>query len=112
MNKEELKKQLEKCNRYLELKNSDNLVYDMLDIFGNNEIVYEYIQYANNLQQENKQLKDNWEEIKQFCLDEQIPEEYDEYNSYIEFSNSAYDNVYEKMEELEKGDRNDTIRKI
>lgn len=57
MNEEELKKQLEKCNRYLELKNSDNLVYDMLDIFGNNEMVYEYIQYANNLFQENKQLK-------------------------------------------------------
>lgn len=55
------------------------------------------------LQQENKQLKDNWETIKQYCLDEQIPEEYDEYNSYIEFSNSVYDNILNKMEELEQG---------
>lgn len=55
------------------------------------------------LQQENKQLKDNWDELKEYCLDEQIPEEYDEYNSYIEFSNSVYDNILNKMEELEQG---------
>ena len=53
--------------------------------------------------QENKQLKDNWDELKEYCLDEQIPEEYDEYNSYIEFSNSVYDNILNKMEELEQG---------
>lgn len=60
------------------------------------------------LQQENKQLKEkiedlelNWEIIKQYCLDEQIPEEYDEYNSYIEFSNSVYDDIFNKMENLE-----------
>ena len=52
------------------------------------------------LQQENKILKDNWEIIRQYCLDEQIPEESDEYNSYIEFSNSIYDNILNKMQEI------------
>ncbi len=62
------------------------------------------------IQQENKQLKEknenlelNLEIIRQYCLDEQIPEETDEYNSYIEFSNSVYDNILNKMEELEEG---------
>ena len=59
------------------------------------------------LQQENKQLKDNWEIIRQYCLDEQIPEESDEYNSYIEFSNSVYDNILNKMQELQGSDSNE-----
>lgn len=46
-------------------------------------------------------LVNNWNELKEYCLNEQIPEEYDEYNSYIEFSNSIYENVLEKMQELE-----------
>ena len=50
--------------------------------------------------QENKILKDNWKIIRQYCLDEQIPEESDEYNSYIEFSNSVYDNILNKMQEI------------
>ena len=83
-----------------------------------NEIQYEYGEQVHhyrienlkevfincwNLQQENKQLKDNWNELKEYCLNEQIPEEYDEYNSYIEFSNSVYDNILNKMKELEQG---------
>ena len=52
--------------------------------------------------QENKILKDYWEIIRQYCLDEQILEESDEYNSYIEFSNSVYENVLNKMQEMEK----------
>ena len=45
--------------------------------------------------------KNNWNELKEYCLNEQIPEEYDEYNSYIEFSNNVYENVLNKMQELE-----------
>ena len=59
------------------------------------------------LLKENKQLKDNWEIIRQYCLDEQIPEESDEYNSYIEFSNSVYDNILNKMQELQGSDNNE-----
>ena len=49
-----------------------------------------------------EQLQNNWNELKEYCLNEQIPEEYDEYNSYIEFSNSVYENVLNKMQELEQ----------
>ena len=48
-----------------------------------------------------EQLQNNWNELKEYCLNEQIPEEYDEYNSYIEFSNNVYENVLNKMQELE-----------
>ena len=50
---------------------------------------------------ENIKLQNNWNELKEYCLNEQIPEEYYEYNSYIEFSNSAYEDVLNKMQELE-----------
>lgn len=70
--------------------------------------------YIKQLEQENKKLKEknenlelNWEIIRQYCLDEQIPEESDEYNSYIEFSNSVYDNILNKMQELEGSDGNE-----
>lgn len=64
-----------------------------------------YKNYTNRLQKENKQLKDNWEIIRQYCLDEQIPEESDEYNSYIEFSNNVYDNILNKMQEITGDDK-------
>lgn len=70
----------------------------------------EKIQSLDNLEKQNKQLKEkiedlelNWEIIKQYCLDEQIPEDYPEYNSYIEFSNSIFDDIFNKMEKLEQG---------
>ena len=67
----------------------------------------EKIQNLDNLQQENNKLQNNWNELKEYCLNEQIPEEYDEYNSYIEFSNSVYDNILNKMQELEGSDSNE-----
>jgi hypothetical protein len=51
--------------------------------------------------QEIEKLQNNWNELKEYCLNEQIPEEYDEYNSYIEFSNSVFETVLNKMQELE-----------
>ena len=70
----------------------------------NNDKVVDNVNWENQLlKKENKQLKCNWEIIRQYCLDEQIPEESDEYNSYIEFSNSVYDNILNKMKELEQG---------
>lgn len=54
-------------------------------------------------EEEYEKLEDNWNELEQFCIDEQVPEEYDEYNSYIEFSNSVYENVLNKMEKLKQG---------
>ena len=77
----------------------------------NNDKVVDKVNWENMLlKKENEQLKEknedlelNWEIIRQYCLDEQIPEETDEYNSYIEFSNSVYDNILNKMQELEQG---------
>ena len=77
----------------------------------NNDKVVDKVNWENQLlKKENEQLKEknedlelNWEIIRQYCLDEQIPEESDEYNSYIEFSNSVYDNILNKMQELEQG---------
>lgn len=77
----------------------------------NNDKVVDKINWENQLlKKENKQLKEknedlelNWEIIRQYCLDEQIPEETDEYNSYIEFSNSVYDNILNKIQGLEQG---------
>jgi hypothetical protein len=63
--------------------------------------------YIKNLERENRMLEHNWNELKQYCLDEQIPEEYEEYNSYIEFSNSAYQNILNRMEKLEEGGNNE-----
>ena len=77
----------------------------------NNDKVVDKVNWENQLlKKENEQLKEknedlelNWEIIRQYCLDEQIPEESDEYNSYIEFSNSVYDNILNKMQEIERG---------
>lgn len=68
--------------------------------------IVEHNRIISEKNKETHQLKDNWEIIRQYCLDEQIPEEYDEYNSYIEFSNSVYDNILNKMQELERSDSN------
>ena len=85
----------------------NNYAYDMLVDFELDVIDWNSLfEYIDKLQQENKQLKDNWEIIRQYCLDEQIPEESDEYNSYIEFSNSVYDNILNKMQELQGSDGN------
>ena len=69
--------------------------------------IEEYQKALDETMSEKIDLEDNWEAIKQYCLEEQIPEEYDEYNSYIEFSNSVYDDVLNKMKELEGSDNNE-----
>lgn len=73
--------------------------------FENSDIVYEEMK---KLFEENQELKNNWAAIKEYCLNEQIPEEYDEYNSYIEFSNNAYEKVLNKMQEMESNNANTT----
>ena len=69
-----------------------------------NKLSLDDLEYGKKVKQENRQVKDKWEIIRQYCLDEQIPEESDEYNSYIEFSNSVYDNILNKMQELQGND--------
>ena len=96
-------------------KKYENAVADYESVMFEKEQLKERIKYLERSndrredtileqRQEISDLEDNWETIKQYCLDEQIPEEYDEYNSYIEFSNSVYDNILNKMQELERSD--------
>ena len=85
--------------------NIGNITSDNFNLDGNGKDIQieVYEQLIEQLQQEISDLEDNWEIIRQYCLDEQIPEETDEYNSYIEFSNSVYDNILNKMQEIEQG---------
>ena len=86
-----------KC--FIENPKSYELLYSKNDEIHNEyalseregELLLEYI----------TKLQNNWNELKEYCLNEQIPEEYDEYNSYVEFSNNVYENILEKMQELE-----------
>lgn len=50
------------------------------------------------LQQENEQLKDNWNKLKEFVLKKQVVLFNTEYTCY-----SNYSNVLDKMQELEQG---------
>ena len=98
-------------------KKYENAVADYESVMFEKEQLKERIKYLERSndrredtileqRQEISDLEDNWEIIRQYCLDEQIPEETDEYNSYIEFSNSVYDNILNKMQELEQGSDN------
>lgn len=49
-----------------------------------------------NLQQENKQLKDNWNKLKEFVLKKQAVLFNTEY--------TCYSNILDKMQEIEQGD--------
>ena len=67
------------------------------DIFRNletEEQAFEFLKYIKNLQQENKQLKDNWNELKEYTQ-----EKYD--NPSWASCGARY--VLEKMQELEQG---------
>lgn len=59
-----------------------------------------------DLQKEKQKLKNILNIIEQYCLDEQIPEEYPEYGAFVEVQNMVYDGIYEKIQEL-KGDDNE-----
>lgn len=90
MNNEELDELIEYNLEYLEARNSE-------DIFGGDYTSAVDLKYANKeieqLQQENKQLKDNWNELKEYCK-----------NHYYGITTIG---VLEKMQELERGDSNE-----
>ena len=55
-----------------------------------------------DIKKENKQLKDNWNKLKEFVLKKQAVLFNTEYTCY-----SNYSNVLDKMQELEQGSEND-----
>ena len=58
------------------------------------------IQNLDNLEQENKQLKDNWNKLKEYLHDVDVAIDYSE-NYDRHFIN--YDELIDKMQELEQG---------
>lgn len=80
-----------------EIKTEDilNSVGDMFDVF------LDYVDNSNNeleqLQQENQQLKDNWNKLKEWL----------KYKEEHTIQQNNYYSVLNKMQELEKGDSNE-----
>ena len=72
------------------------------DIFRNletEEQAFEFLKYIKNLQQENKQLKDNWNKLKEY-----ISTEWHSYdNDSVEFEVAR--DILDKMEEMIGGDK-------
>lgn len=54
---------------------------------------------------ENKidQLTNNWNELEEYCLNEQIPSDSVDYNEFIEIRNMAYEDILDKMKEIKGG---------
>ena len=72
------------------------------DIFRNletEEQAFEFLKYIKNLQQENKQLKDNWNKLKEYISNEWYS--YD--NDSVEFEVAR--DILDKMEEMIGGDK-------
>lgn len=65
------------------------------------KILYKYIK---QLQQENKQLKDNWNKLKEYCKENTLCYEVgDDENTKLIGSKIHGLNVLDKMQELEQG---------
>ena len=78
------------------------------DIFRNletEEQAFEFLKYIKNLQQENKQLKDNWNKLKEWL------KEYEEgtygLGSYETGLSDGLGDVIKKMQELQGSDSNE-----
>lgn len=65
--------------------------------YKDQKILYKHIK---QLQQENKKLKDNWNKLREYIV---------ENNKTLCWTNN-YDNILGKMEELQGSDNNDTNR--
>lgn len=85
--KEEIKEILE------ELKN----MYEISELEEQVNNINKIRDYIINLQQENKQLKDNWNKLKEYIV---------ENNKTLCWTNN-YDNILGKMEELQESDSNE-----
>lgn len=71
--------------------------------------IYKNSKEVDKLKQENKQLKDNWNKLKEYLLNVDVVIDYSE-NYDGRFIN--YDELVNKMQELERGVSNEKISKI
>lgn len=79
--------------------NIGNITSDNFNLDGNGKDIQieVYEQLIEQLQQENKQLKDNWNKLKEFIV---------ESNKTLCWTNN-YDSILGKMEELQGSDSNE-----
>ena len=90
--------------------NIGNITSDNFNLDGNGkDIQIEfYEQLIEQLQQENKQLKDNWIKLKEYCKENTLCYEVgDDENTKLIGSKIHGLNVLDKMQELEKSDSNE-----
>ena len=69
----------------------------------NEKELNEVVDYINHLQQENKQLKDNWNELKDYFTNITNYSPIDD-NPLCEILIMTYEDINNKMQELEKGE--------
>lgn len=94
MNKEEIKEYLKRVDELeAKLTEEDKETYNWL-IYGYNKCA----KLLNETEQENKQLKDNWNELKKWVI-EQEQKAWDEVSSTFGY-------VLNKMQELQGDDKN------
>ena len=94
MNKEEIKEYLKRVDELeAKLTEEDKETYNWL-IYGYNQCA----KLLNETEQENKQLKDNWNELKKWVI-EQEQKAWDEVSSTFGY-------VLNKMQELQGDDKN------
>ena len=69
-----------------------------------NKLSLDDLEYVKKLQQENKQLKDNWNKLKEYCKENTLCYEVgDDENTKLIGSRIHGLNVLDKMQELEQG---------
>ena len=69
-----------------------------------NKLSLDDLEYVKKLQQENKQLKDNWNKLKEYCKENTLCYEVgDDENTKLIGSKIHGLNVLDKMQELEQG---------
>ena len=69
-----------------------------------NKLSLDNLEYVKKLQQENKQLKDNWNKLKEYCKENTLCYEVgDDENTKLIGSKIHGLNVLNKMQELEQG---------
>lgn len=101
MNKEEIEELKEFT---IDLTDIDDLALG-LEICSkkSNMVIQEFIDTIIQLQQENKQLKDNWNKLRETLKNEQLGRIL--YSDRTRFAN--IDETLDKMQEIEKSDSND-----
>lgn len=92
--------------------NSENkLIIEQLNKFGRVPQTYELLQMINQLEQENKKLKDNWNKLKEYIKETKLKEFEKSYGNHVRYRKTftqaeliVCNMITSKMQELEGSD--------